>query len=93
MQNKTDFVRTAALQLYAALDWQGTAVQAVSCAEGLYDALRQKGYGFAETNQPESLTCTTCRGEGVCTVVPTPLTAQPVTTPAQSKHHRGGPDG
>ena len=66
MQNKAEFIRTAALQLYAAPDWQGTAVQAVSCAEGLYDALRQKGYGIAETNQPESLTCTTCRGEGVC---------------------------
>ena len=68
MQNKTDFVRTAALQLYAASDWQGTAVQAVSCAERPYDALCQKGYGFAET-------------------------AQPVTALAQSKHHRGDPDG
>ena len=70
MQNKTDFVRTAALQLYAAPDWQGTAVQAVSCAEGLYDALRQKGYGFAETARPETLTCPTCDGSGTIKAPP-----------------------
>ena len=66
MQNKTDFVRTAALQLYAASSWRGTAGQAVTCAEGLYDALRQKGYGFAETARPETLTCPQCRGSGEC---------------------------